>query len=300
MPYNQPEVRNMMTTGQFAARFRVSRKLLRHYNEIGLLTPHHVDSENSYAFYGDAECERMRRILALRSLQLPLETIGTMIDMPEADWQKSLADHLAVIRAKRRKLLQAETEITAILARIRAGEEAFHIMGRETEFTYDVFRLDRSIHITGRAARLKAGSPEHMPAIEALIEGFYGDDAPAMIPGRLPDALRFGICAELDHTDGTFTYMMGDEVVPDAAVPEGMRAYTIPPGHYARLRFAARDTETLVGPVLGDACDRIYKCIDSDPGWQCSDTTDYEVYPADRFEVPLWPEMELWVPVRPR
>ena len=287
----------MMTSGQFAARFRVSRKLLRHYNEIGLLTPHHTDPENSYAFYGDDECARMRRILALRSLQLPLETIRALVDAPEAQWEAFLAAHLSGVRAKKRQLAMIETELTAILDRIRTGKEAFHIMGRETEFTYDVFELDRCICVVGRAARMKAGSPEHMPTIEALIEGFYGDDAPAMIPGRVPDGLRFGICAEFDHIDGTFMYMMGDETRPGTSVPEGMRAYTILPGHYARLSFSAQDIETLTGPVLGEANDRIYKCIEADPDWQPAGVMDFEVYPADRFEVPAWPGMELWVPV---
>lgn len=287
----------MMTTGQFAARFRVSRKLLRHYNEIGLLTPHHIDRENSYAFYGDEECVRMRRILALRSLQLPLETIGALVDMPETEWQTFLTDHLAVVKAKRRRLMQIETELTAMLERINAGVEAFNSLNRKTEFVYDVFELARHICVVGRAARMKAGSPEHMPTIEAIIEGFYGDDAPALISGRVADGLRFGICAEFDHIDGTFMYMMGDEVLPGSDIPEGMRAYVIPPGHYARLRFSARDTETLTGPTLDEANDRIYKCIEADPLWRSGGVMDYEVYPADRFEVPAWPEMELWVPV---
>lgn len=288
-----------MTSGQFAARFRVSRKLLRHYNEIGLLAPHHVDPENAYAFYGDDECARMRRILALRSLQLPLETIRTLVDLPENDWADCLSDHLAAVRAKKRRLVQIESELAAMLERIGTGEEAFRIMDRNTEFFYDVFELDRPVTVVGRAARIKAGSPEHMPAIEALIEGFYGDDAPAMIPGRVADGLRFGICAEFDRATGMFTYMMGDETAPGTEIPGGMRAYTILPGKYARLRFSAKDTETLTGPVLGEANERIYKCIDADPDWQTAGIIDYEVYPADRFDVPAWPEMELWVPVEP-
>jgi len=289
----------MMTTGQFAARFRVSRKLLRHYYEIGLLRPHHVDSENSYAFYGEAECGRMRRILALRSLQLPLEMIGMLADMPECECQPVLAEHLVSVRDKKRKLLQIENELVAIIGRLSEVGEAFGSMDRKPEFAYDVFELDRTIRVVGRAVRLKAGSPEHMPAIEALIDGFYGDDAPAMIPGWIPDGLRFGICAELDHTDGTFTYMMGDETACGSVVPDGMREYAIAPGSYARLRFDAKDIESLTGPVLGEANDRIYKCIDSDPHWRAADAADYEVYPVDRFEVPIWPEMELWVPVEP-
>ena len=49
----------MYTSGQFAGMFRVSKKLLRHYNDIGLLTPSEVNETNGYYYYDQISCEKM-------------------------------------------------------------------------------------------------------------------------------------------------------------------------------------------------------------------------------------------------
>ena len=73
----------MYTSGQFAAMFRVSKKLLRHYNEIGLLTPSEIDQANGYSYYGEIERELMKQIMYLRALQMPLHEIIKLINLPK-------------------------------------------------------------------------------------------------------------------------------------------------------------------------------------------------------------------------
>ncbi|MEV7894127.1 MerR family transcriptional regulator, partial [Streptomyces cyaneofuscatus] len=57
----------MFTIGDFARYGRVSRRMLRHYDAIGLLRPDRTDPATGYRFYGAAQLARLNRIIARRS-----------------------------------------------------------------------------------------------------------------------------------------------------------------------------------------------------------------------------------------
>ena len=69
----------MFKIGEFSTIARVSDVLLRHYDEIGLFNPAHVDPTNGYRYYSIEQLPQLNRILALRDLGLSLEQIGKMI-----------------------------------------------------------------------------------------------------------------------------------------------------------------------------------------------------------------------------
>src|SRR6478672_11837828 len=75
--------------GELAALAHVSVRTLHHYGAIGLLEPA-GRTEAGYRLYTEADVARLYRILALRSLGLPLEEIGRLLDERVA-----LADVLA-------------------------------------------------------------------------------------------------------------------------------------------------------------------------------------------------------------
>jgi DNA-binding transcriptional MerR regulator len=75
--------------GELAALAHVSVRTLRHYGAIGLLEPA-GRTEAGYRLYTAADVARLYRILALRSLGLPLDEIGRLLDERVA-----LADVLA-------------------------------------------------------------------------------------------------------------------------------------------------------------------------------------------------------------
>jgi DNA-binding transcriptional MerR regulator len=74
----------LMTIGAFARRSRLSLKALRLYDELGLLRPASVDGTTAYRHYGDDQVERARLIGLLRRLEMPLERIGRVLDLPAA------------------------------------------------------------------------------------------------------------------------------------------------------------------------------------------------------------------------
>jgi MerR family transcriptional regulator, thiopeptide resistance regulator len=65
--------------GELAAMARVSVRALRHYEALGLLRPS-ARTEAGHRLYTGAEVERLYRLLALRSLDLPLQEIGRLLD----------------------------------------------------------------------------------------------------------------------------------------------------------------------------------------------------------------------------
>jgi DNA-binding transcriptional MerR regulator len=54
--------------------------MLRHYDELGLLRPEHVDRSNGYRGYGFAQLARLHKLLALKDLGFSLEQIGDLLD----------------------------------------------------------------------------------------------------------------------------------------------------------------------------------------------------------------------------
>ena len=65
----------MLTSGDFARASRLSRKALRLYDELGLLSPLRVDPATGYRFYAPAQLEQARLVAWLRRLGMPLARI---------------------------------------------------------------------------------------------------------------------------------------------------------------------------------------------------------------------------------
>lgn len=70
----------MFRIGEFSRLSRVSVRMLRHYDQLGLLKPSHTNSFTGYRYYSADQLPRLNRILALRDLNFSLEQIGGMLD----------------------------------------------------------------------------------------------------------------------------------------------------------------------------------------------------------------------------
>jgi DNA-binding transcriptional MerR regulator len=70
----------MLKIGEFAALTRISIRMLRHYDELGLLKPSYVDWESGYRYYTLDQLPRLNRILALKDLGLTLAEIRLLLD----------------------------------------------------------------------------------------------------------------------------------------------------------------------------------------------------------------------------
>src|SRR5690606_41362288 len=70
--------------GAVAPARRLSRKELRLYAAVGLLTPARVDACTGNRYYERAQLDRARLIAGLRGIGMPLSRIRVVCDLPRA------------------------------------------------------------------------------------------------------------------------------------------------------------------------------------------------------------------------
>ena len=75
----------MLTIGEFSRLSRVSPRMLRHYDAIGLLRPAHIGRDNGYRYYDEAQLADVVRIRQLSQFGFPLSEIGALLSLSEED-----------------------------------------------------------------------------------------------------------------------------------------------------------------------------------------------------------------------
>ena len=92
----------MLKIGDFSKLSRVSIRMLRHYDEIGLLRPVKIDPESGYRYYSENQLPVAGRITALKDMGFGLSAIGEMLMC--ADDSEKLMRHLLLKQAELVKL----------------------------------------------------------------------------------------------------------------------------------------------------------------------------------------------------
>lgn len=99
---------------------KVTSRTLRHYDEIGLLKPAFVAS-NNYRYYEQEELLRLQQILLLRELDLGLGAIAEVLD-GQRDRVEALRLHVERLRAERRRLDRLARTVSRTIAQIEGGD----------------------------------------------------------------------------------------------------------------------------------------------------------------------------------
>ena len=68
----------MLTIGEFSRLGRISARMLRYYDAIGLLRPEYV-AENGYRFYDQRQLADLQRIRRLNDYGFPLSQISELL-----------------------------------------------------------------------------------------------------------------------------------------------------------------------------------------------------------------------------
>jgi DNA-binding transcriptional MerR regulator len=119
----------MLSIGDFAQLGQVSPRMLRHYDDLGLLRPQQVDAITGYRSYSTAQLARLHKLLALRDLGFSLEQVGELLhDEPPVEQLRGM------LRLRHAEIEQRLDEETARLGRVdahlRALEEPDIEVGR--------------------------------------------------------------------------------------------------------------------------------------------------------------------------
>ena len=120
----------MLKIGDFSKLSRVSIRMLRHYDEIGLLTPAETDRFTGYRYYSETQLLTAARITSLRDMGFGLAAIAEILKC--CDDPQKLEKCLSVKRAE----LRAEIEDAG--QQLRLLDTAMTRLRKEPEMNYDV------------------------------------------------------------------------------------------------------------------------------------------------------------------
>lgn len=207
----------MFTIGEFATVGRVSVRMLRHYDHIGLLGPARVDDRSGYRYYGADQLRRLNRLVALKDLGFTLEQVRQILD-DEVD-AGELRGMLRLRRAELAERIEADRDrLARVEARLRIIES------EETMGTIDVevkpLPLTRIVAVTGTAA--SAESSDVGPVVQRLF-------------GRLGRFIDEGTVTPVDPAVVAYTPVDGEGLrcqagftATAAAAPDGVELVALP------------------------------------------------------------------------
>ena len=156
----------MFSIGEFARHGRVSVRMLRHYDAIGLIRPACVDPDTGYRFYQASQLDELNRVIALKDLGFTLQQVQEILE------DKVTAAELRGMLKLRRAEIQARIEAeTTRLARVEARLMTIEDEARVPADGVIIKRLApvRVAELTGVAAGYE---PE---AITPVIQPLYHD-----------------------------------------------------------------------------------------------------------------------------
>ncbi|GAA1405971.1 MerR family transcriptional regulator [Kitasatospora putterlickiae] len=176
----------MLNIGDFAKHGRVSVRMLRHYDAIGLLRPARVDPGSGYRCYEAAQLARLNRVIALKELGFTLHQVRTVLD-EEVD----TAELRGMLRLRRAELAAAMAADAERLARVEARLRTIESEGTMSTHDVVVKRVPavRVAELTGVAASYE---PQDIgPVIGPLFDELCGRLATAGIAHAGPSVARY-------------------------------------------------------------------------------------------------------------
>jgi PPM family protein phosphatase len=186
MPGSLPGMRRtqvaLMSSGEFARTSGLTRKALRLYDELGLLTPARVDPQSGYRFYAPAQLEQARLVVWLRRLGMPLAEIRSMSALSSAAAAEQLGAYWNRVEAE----TTARRELASFLIGYLSGKDTAMTSPAEEALTvrYAV-RSDIGLKRADNEDAAYAGSQ-----LLAVADGLGGHAAGEVASAAVISALR--------------------------------------------------------------------------------------------------------------
>lgn len=210
----------MFSIGEFARFGSVSVRMLRHYDEIGLLRPARVDPGTGYRSYSASQLPLLNRIVALKELGFTLDEVGRLTDGVTAD---ELRGMLLLRRSQlEQELAEHEARLRGVEARLR------HIEREGTVPNHDITAKPLpAVRIAAVARPAPGFGPDNLvPVIQPAFDELFTAIGEADIePKGFPFACYTGEAGE-----GTLVVHCAVPVAGDAdTAPEPAALYELPP-----------------------------------------------------------------------
>lgn len=120
----------MIRIGDFSRLSRISIRMLRHYDEIGLLKPVQTDPDSGYRYYSEGQLLIAGRIAAFRDMGFSLSSILLLLS---SDGDKPTLEHHLLL--KRTELLEEHRQLSE---RLQLLDTALKRLRKDNTMKYDV------------------------------------------------------------------------------------------------------------------------------------------------------------------
>jgi DNA-binding transcriptional MerR regulator len=185
----------MFRIGEFSRIARVSGRLLRYYDGIGLFGPQHTDPATGYRYYTAAQLGFLNRILALKDLGLSLEQIARLVNE-----RISTQEIRGMLMLRKTEL---ELSLSEGVARLR------HIESRLKQIDEDGALKDYDVIIKSAEAQpylsVRETFPSMVDAVGRLLE--VARAVTAQVPAGARDAMV--VVAHSDFEDDSLDLEIG-------------------------------------------------------------------------------------------
>lgn len=104
----------MLTIGQVARKYSISRSTLIYYDRIGVLSPS-GRSDSNYRLYSERDLKTMDRIMLFRSAGLSLDAIASLLDIEGGDLNSAFEHRLSSINNEIQGLRNQQKVILKLL-----------------------------------------------------------------------------------------------------------------------------------------------------------------------------------------
>jgi len=253
----------MIKIGQIAHLFGITSRTLRHYDAIGLFSPALLDPTNGYRLYRAEQIDELARILLLRQLQVPLETIGALRKRNVLKEDPAFVNFLLQHRQALAEEIHQRTLLLETLNHLVASIEK----GNAVKPDIDIIDLP-AFEVAGLP--LQCGDASGIPGLWSELRQKLSSR------GRLgSDWIGYGLCEATDS--GHFTYIAAISLSKGEAIPEGLQRFSVPARRYAHFSHS--------GPLstLAETSRQVWRHLESDWGLCPAEGPELERY-GDRFQ----------------
>lgn len=224
-----------VSIGDFSVMTSLSRKALRHYHDIGILEPAHIDPHTGYRFYDTSQVDHAHIIRRFRSLGMSIPDIKALLSAADAASRTEIiTTHLEQMEVQLQQTRDTVGALRELLAPVRTP--ASIELRQEPELavwsisdTIDVAEIDSWFGVTLRTL---------LDAVAAAANAYS-----SVVPGGLYERELF-----LESLGNATLFVPAPR---SADVPEGIRAEVLPQAEYA----------VLTHPGDHDGIDRSYAAL---------------------------------------
>jgi DNA-binding transcriptional MerR regulator len=158
----------MFTIGAFARHGRVSARMLRHYDAVGLLRPEHTDPFTGYRYYSAAQLATLNRVIALKDLGFTLAQVRQILE--ERVSTEELRGMLKLRQAElEESMAAAAARLAQVEARLRSIESEGHMPTQDV-----VVKSTPAVRVAVLSAVAASYAPEHIgPVISPLYDQLF-------------------------------------------------------------------------------------------------------------------------------